>query len=109
MRHLPLLLLLAGTAAVHAQPAEAPPPPPIPDGPDLPPGAALEEPQVVIRESEGGRIEEYRVGGTVYMVKITPPGGVPYYLIDSDGDGSLETFKTGLENPNIVQWPVIRW
>ena len=34
--------------------------------------------------------EEYRVGGLLRMVKITPARGVPYYLIDRNGDGRLE-------------------
>ena len=41
-------------------------------------------------ESNGDVIEEYRVGGLLRMVKITPARGVPYYLVDRNGDGRLE-------------------
>ena len=30
---------------------------------------------------------EYRAGGILYMIKITPRGGRPFYLIDHQGDG----------------------
>jgi hypothetical protein len=43
-----------------------------------------------IRE-DGTKIEEYSRHGRVYMVKISPPHGLPpYYLYDSDGDGKFE-------------------
>ena len=34
--------------------------------------------------------EEFRVGGVLRMVKVTPHIGVPYYLVDRNGDGRLE-------------------
>lgn len=30
---------------------------------------------------------EYRAGGILYMIKITPKGGRPFYLVDLRGDG----------------------
>ncbi len=30
---------------------------------------------------------EYRAGGILYMIKITPKGGRPFYLVDLQGDG----------------------
>lgn len=41
-------------------------------------------------ESNGDVVEEYRVGGLLRMVKITPTRGVPYYLMDRNGDGRFE-------------------
>ena len=41
-------------------------------------------------EANGDLVEEYRVGGLLRMVKITPARGVPYYLIDRNGDGRFE-------------------
>lgn len=65
---------------------------PIPEPPPPPPGmiddAAL-EPQVTIRKRGEDKVEEYRVNGKLYMVKVTPPHGTPYYLIDPKGDGSF--------------------
>ena len=68
---------------------EKPPPlpPPQPAGQEgdvpIPPKIQdeLVEPTVTIREEDDRRIEEYRMNGQVYMVKVTPRGGVPYYYI----------------------------
>lgn len=55
-------------------------PPAMADQPDL-------EPQVTIVKRGQEKVEEYRVNGRLYMIKVTPPHGVPYYLIDYRGDG----------------------
>ena len=68
------------------------------------------EPTVTIREAEEGRVEEYSYNGRVYMVKITPEVGPPYYFIDSDGDGNLETTPAkGLEPVQPVYWKIKEW
>lgn len=90
--------------------------------PEIPPEDAAEqplppkvqdeqvEPTVTIRDEEGKRIEEYSRNGQVYMVKVTPENGVPYYYIDSDGDGRLETSPTkDLEQVKPVYWKVKEW
>ena len=62
-----------------------PPPPPLPPENYRPPrsgadGADL-EPEVTI-QTRGTEIhEEYRFKGQLYMVKVTPAHGRPYYLI----------------------------
>lgn len=35
-------------------------------------------------------VEEIRVRGRVYMVKVTPKVGATYYLLDADSDGITE-------------------
>jgi len=67
------------------------------------------QPEVTIVHRGKETIEEYRVGGQLYMVKITPSNGIPYYLMDTDGDGSLETRRNDLENPSVVQWRIFTW
>lgn len=79
-------------------------PPPLPE--------ALEEgfePEVTIIRRKETLIEEFRRNGILYMIKITPKRGYPYYLIDSDGDGSLETRQNELGNPEVVQWRLFSW
>ena len=92
-------------------------PPPIPpetagDVP-IPPKVQGEqlEPTVTIREEENRLIEEYRMNGQVYMVKITPKGGIPYYYVDSDGDGRLELDmdKQALNPVQPVHWKIKEW
>jgi len=70
---------------------EAPLPPELPELPLESPNAEdplLEEPQVVIKKRGEDRIEEYSLNGRVYVIKVTPRIGFPYYLIDDTGDGT---------------------
>jgi len=69
----------------------------LPDWKPLPPPPALEpsaqdgdlEPQVTITKKTEMVIEEYRVGGRLYMIKVTPKIGPPYFMIDDSGDGQF--------------------
>ncbi len=69
------------------------------------------EPTVTIRDEEDRRIEEYRLNGRVYMIKITPKKGIPYYYIDVDGDGQLELDdnQQALNPVQPVQWKIKEW
>ena len=105
------------------QPAPAPPPQSgddnaqadaegVPKPPVLPEpmesGEAI-EPEVRIIQKEGATVEEHSINGRVYMVKVTPSKGKPYYLIDQDGDGNLETRKGIYEDPVVPQWVIFSW
>jgi hypothetical protein len=73
---------------------EAPPPPVVRDG--------VDEPSVRIAPQEGDKVEEVREGGRVVMIKVTPPGGVPYYLMDQLGNGDWirrDSLDPGLRVP----------
>ena len=69
----------------------------LPDWKPLPPPPRLEssaqdsdlEPQVTITRKTDLVIEEYRAGGKLYMIKVTPKVGPPYYLVDKRGDGEF--------------------
>ncbi len=116
-----LLALVLGVgglfcAALAAQEdLEKPPPIPPERAEDVPIPPKIQgeqiEPTVTIRDEEDRRIEEYRFNGQVYMVKITPRGGVPYYYIDTDGDGKLELDmdKQALTPVQPVYWKVKEW
>ena len=53
-----------------------------------PPDAA---PAVSIRtDGSGDVVEEYRQNGRLYMVKVRPTTGIPYTLMDTNGDGRLD-------------------
>ena len=43
------------------------------------------EPQITITKRGNDQVEEHRVNGKLYMMKVTPNHGVPYYLVDDDG------------------------
>ena len=74
-------------------------PPPPPAGFDLDPAL---EPQVMILKRGTDTVEEYRIGGRLYMVKVTPARGAPYYMIDQKGDGRFsrqESLDSGIRPP----------
>ena len=89
-------------------PGEALAPPPIPP---IPPKITSEEPDDVVRitEEDGEMIEEYSRNGRVYMVKITPAKGLPYYYMDEDGDGQLEIQDSGQGPVRPVFWKIKEW
>ncbi len=86
------LLMMLFAASALAQNANPPPElEPLPEAtppPGIPPEGDL-EPQVTIIKRGENTIEEYRYNGILYLVKVTPRHGVPYYLIDRKGDGNF--------------------
>jgi hypothetical protein len=85
--------------------------------PDLPSDAQpsddsriLPKPEVSIIHEKDKTVEEYRVGGKLRYVKITPKHGKPYYLVDRNGDGIPETYYDPLKGPPpINQWLLLKW
>ena len=88
MRRLIVLLLSAVALNVAAQ-TRPPQLEPIPEPPPPPVGFLNEslEPQVTITRRGEDKVEEFRMSGKLYMMKVTPPHGVSYYLIDNAGNG----------------------
>lgn len=114
MKKIIVLMLLAFLAPALAaqdngeEELEAVPPPP--DIPEPIQSGEPIEPDVTIIRKDDAVIEEYRVNGILYMVKITPDVGLPYYLIDRDGDGNMETRSRGIkEDPGVPQWILFSW
>ena len=106
MRTILLALLLSLACVANAQsPAKPPTLQPIPEPPPPPPGMDLDpalEPQVTIVKRGIDTVEEYRIGGRLYMMKVIPPSGKPYFLIDQRGDGTFtrqESFDFGMRVP----------
>ena len=55
----------------------------------------------------GDTYEEYRVGGQLRMVRITPLRGPAYYLYDRDGDGALD--RDDRDDLPQVYWKLFQW
>ncbi len=113
---LPLLLLatLLPLAAVAAEPAKkdspaVPAPPTVRDTGDaaaVPPEGAI-EPEVTITTRGETTYEEYRANGRLYMVKVIPKRGKPYYLV-YDEFGKAR--RTDLQPSTVVpQWVIKTW
>lgn len=85
MRASLLMLLTALPLATPALAEDVPPPPKLEPVPEIapPPGVsdAEMEPQVTIKHQGENKIEEYRIHGRLYMIKVTPRYGKPYYLV----------------------------
>ena len=75
------------------------------------PAVDLADAQVAVRtEANGDVIEEYRVGGQLRMVKVTPSRGPAYYLMDENGDGRLDKSKGASEKDiSPVYWKLYGW
>jgi hypothetical protein len=90
---------------LFAHAAEPLPPPsftPAPEG-------SSDEPEVTIIKQTEQTIEEYRANGHLYMIKVTPKVGPPYYLVDNKGDGKFtrqNTLDSGFRPP---RWVIYRF
>ena len=111
MRRFILLSFLAFPAfAIDEQPPkleavpEAPEPPmPVQSGETL-------EPDITIIRKGKSTIQEYRRGGRLYMIKVVPDIGPPYYFLDNDGDGKMDVRRDDLDKgSNINMWKILEW
>ena len=111
MRRLLILFVLVATG-VHAEP-----PPQIEQAPEpperVPATTGIDEelePEVSIIKRDDAVVTEYRMNGQLYMIKVVPVVGPPYYLIDSTGDGSLNMRRNDLDPGLVVpSWMIFRW
>ncbi|MEO1766513.1 DUF2782 domain-containing protein [Thiobacter aerophilum] len=108
-RAVPLLFCFASAAFAQER---APLPrdlQPVPEPPPPPPGYELNpqlEPEVTIRQRGEDVVEEFRIGGKLYMMKITPKYGKPYYLVDDKGDGSFVRMDNLDSGTRVPRWVI---
>lgn len=97
---LPLMVAAADDNLPQLEPLPEPPPPP--PGMELDPAT---EPEVTIRKKGEETVEEYRVNGELYMMKVTPLHGKPYFLLKEDKEGPWERMDSGPGDPlAIPKW-----
>lgn len=85
---------------------------PLPEPPPPPPGYEPDpdtEPQIVIRKEGENTVEEYSINGQVYMMKVTPPTGVPYYLSKDSIDGGWAPMDGPGEHYAVPQWVLFKF
>ncbi|MCY1350546.1 hypothetical protein D9M68_704700 [compost metagenome] len=65
------------------------------------------EPDVTIRQEGDRTIQEYRVNGFLYAIKVTPKNGKPYFLVRADGDSNY----VRSDNPDMLipAWEIFSW
>ncbi|MDX9950716.1 MAG: DUF2782 domain-containing protein [Methylophilaceae bacterium] len=101
---LPMLAWAADDVPPDLEPLpEVPPPPAVLDG------AGVDEPEVTIIQRDEETVEEYRINGELYMLKITPKHGVPYYLQKEDQDGGWSRFDGPSPPLSIPKWVIFRF
>jgi len=66
------------------------------------------QPSVTIQEHSNRVVEEYRVNNNLYMMKVTPSIGAPYYLVDQDGSGDME-YRRSAYGGQAPQWTLFSW
>ena len=114
---LALALILALFAAVASaqstarprppgtSPLEEPPPPP----PMVETDRAL-EPQISTRTENDQTVQEYRVKGKLFMMRVTPKHGRPYVMIDHKGDGQFVRAQDNLDSGlRVPQWVLVEF
>jgi hypothetical protein len=108
MRRL-LLLFLSITFSITLQAQQRPPKlEPLPEPPPPPP-MPVDAPAVRIPAQEGDKIEEVRQGGRVVMLKVTPPNGPTYYLVDTTGNGNWMRRDSLDDGVRVPMWPIHTW
>ena len=65
------------------------------------------DPDVTIRQEGERTVEEYRVNGFLYAVKVTPKNGKPYFLVRADGDSNF--VRADQPDMLIPAWEIFRW
>jgi len=109
MRRLLPLILLCLSWPLHAQDAQVTPKDlqPLPESAPPPPRGDLSpeaEPEITIIKRGEDVVQEYRVNGRLYMLKVTPRFGPPYYMIDDRGDGKFARQDNLDSGVRVPQW-----
>ena len=69
----------------------------------------VNEPEVTIRKDGESILEEYRINGNLYMIKITLEGVSPYYLYKETADGGWLRSNSISEPLIVPQWVVFEF
>lgn len=101
-------LLLLSALSLAEEPKELAP---VPGPPPLPEQSEVIEPDIKIIQRGEDLVEEYRINGRLYQIKVTPRIGPAYYLVDIDGDGYFESHFEGPVDSDMLipSWILFRW
>jgi hypothetical protein len=93
----------AATGKSHPHRTEAPADPAPTDS------AAPPHPNIKVIKKADVTMEEYSFNGKLYMVKVTPKIGKPYYLYDEEGSGNLIRHDDPHTHINPPRWTLFSW
>jgi len=78
----------------------------------MPPDMGLDpslEPEITITEGKDETVEEYRVNGQIYMIKIIPKIGKPYFLLNRNR-ASEPPHRGNMESGvSVPMWEIYRF
>lgn len=70
----------------------------------------VDEPQITITKKGGDTVEEYRINGELYMMKVTSAAGGPsYYLLKEDQDGGWARYDGPSQPLTVPKWVIFRF
>lgn len=69
--------------------------------------AIAPEPNITIVDDQDKELQIYQINGKVYGVKVTPKHGVPYNLVDTNGDGQF--IRDSADRILVPEWVLISW
>jgi len=98
-----VLVLAAAGALAQSRPPKLEP---LPEPPPPPPMSDTDEPRIRIPVQKADKVEELRQGGRVVMLKVTPPNGKPYYLVDTTGNGNWMRRDSLDDGVRVPMWPI---
>ena len=107
MRRLLFTLLISIAAGALAQSKPPPKLEPLPEPPPPPAMPGPNDPGVRIPVREGDKVEEVREGGRVVAIRVTPPNGKPYFLIDQAGSGHWSRRESLDDGVRVPMFPVL--
>ncbi len=115
MRYLCLLFLISLSASIYAIEEDLPnaETESLPEVPELPmpikSGETLEPDITIVRKGKN-TVQEYRRNGQLFMVKVIPDVGPPYYLRDTNGDGKMDVRSNQLDQgADVNMWRIFEW
>ena len=80
------------------------------DGLDLSVHESDLAPDVTLHEHQNRTVQEYRINGRLYKVRITPSVGPSYYLMDQDGSGDMSwNSGSGPATTQVPQSVLMSW
>jgi hypothetical protein len=81
---------------------EAPPPPAVTEDATL-------APDVSIKTKGEDKVEEYRIRGKLYKMRVVPAAGAAYWLVDPKGDGSFVRVDGPTPNIAVPMWVIVEF
>ena len=98
------LMALAADIPPNLEPLPEVPPPPAGIEDDAP-----GQPDITITKKGEDKVEEYRINGELYMMKVTPPHGTPYFLMKEDQDSGWSRMDGPTQPLIIPKWVLFRF